>query len=68
MKHFKKILLTGALGVLTLALAGCGGGDKKGGKGETGYIQTGHRRCKSRTPCHHHGKREEDCGKERSED
>ena len=32
MKHFKKILLTGALGVLTLALAGCGGGDKKAEK------------------------------------
>ena len=32
MKHFKKILLTGVLGVLTLALAGCGGGDKKAEK------------------------------------
>ena len=29
MKQLKKLALAGALGVLTLALAGCGGGDKK---------------------------------------
>ena len=29
MKQLKKLVLAGALGVLTLALAGCGGGDKK---------------------------------------
>ena len=29
MKQLKKLVIAGALGVLTLALAGCGGGDKK---------------------------------------
>ena len=32
MKQLKKLVIAGALGVLTLALAGCGGGDKKAEK------------------------------------